>query len=159
MKTPQDEYVVGKILSGKFDDIDITRIGQFAELVNFINLPFIQNIKNYYFNNLRFLDPETKMKNNQLLIKNYKTNRFIKPNKATYKKIYRDIQHEYEELMRKVIMQVQQEEKQLFQNLDPKILTLTILGLLNSIPQWYKKSGRLPADEIADQIYRMLTCA
>ncbi|MFO7962356.1 MAG: TetR/AcrR family transcriptional regulator [Desulfobacterales bacterium] len=73
------------------------------------------------------------------------------------KKIYKEIQHEYEDLLRKIVLQIQKEEKHLLHGLDPKIITLALLGMLNSIPQWYKKKGKLGIDEIADQIYRMVT--
>lgn len=35
-------------------------------------------------------------------------------------------------------------------DLDPKILTFAILGLCNSVAQWYRPEGRLPAEVILD---------
>jgi len=35
-------------------------------------------------------------------------------------------------------------------DLDPKLLTFAILGLCNSVAQWYRPDGRLPAEEIRD---------
>jgi AcrR family transcriptional regulator len=70
---------------------------------------------------------------------------------------YRDIQHQYAALLLKIILQIQKEENKLFKGLDPKIVALTVLGMCNSIPQWYKKNGKLTIQEISDQVYRLIT--
>jgi AcrR family transcriptional regulator len=43
-----------------------------------------------------------------------------------------------------------------FDNLDNKIVTLGVLGMLNGVPKWYKPSGRFTLEEIADILYSMI---
>jgi AcrR family transcriptional regulator len=70
---------------------------------------------------------------------------------------YMKMQHAYFQSVRNIIIQIQKEEKKLFRNLDANIVTLAILGMLNSIPQWYKKDGRLSIEEITNHIFRLIT--
>jgi AcrR family transcriptional regulator len=43
-----------------------------------------------------------------------------------------------------------------FDNLDDKIVTLGVLGMLNWVPKWYKPGGRFTLEEVADTLYSMI---
>jgi hypothetical protein len=43
-----------------------------------------------------------------------------------------------------------------FKGLDPKIVTLGLLGMLNWAVKWYRKNGALSLGEISNIFYRIL---
>ena len=43
--------------------------------------------------------------------------------------------------------------------MDHKITTLLVLGLANSINQWYKPTGELSPEQIADVVYTFIARA
>jgi TetR/AcrR family transcriptional regulator, cholesterol catabolism regulator len=62
---------------------------------------------------------------------------------------YNGLRDTYEGLLREILEQG--ENRQKFQIADRKLTSLFILGFLNSIPTWYKKSGELQPDDVASQ--------
>jgi AcrR family transcriptional regulator len=44
-----------------------------------------------------------------------------------------------------------------FRGLDPKIVAFGILGMMNWITRWYKKSGQMEVKDISNIFYQMLT--
>ena len=62
---------------------------------------------------------------------------------------------EYEKGFEKIILEMGREGH--FNELDPKIVSFGILGMLNWTTRWYKKSGLLSIQEISDILYRMVT--
>jgi hypothetical protein len=43
-----------------------------------------------------------------------------------------------------------------FEGLDAKIVTFGILGMLNSIPRWYRPEGRLTIKEVSDILFKII---
>jgi len=60
----------------------------------------------------------------------------------------------YEKDFRKIVDEMK--GRGYFDGLDSKIVTFGILGMLNWVIKWYKKSGPLGAEDISDIFYRML---
>ena len=73
------------------------------------------------------------------------------------KKIYTDIQRSYSNLLKKIIIQIQKENKRLFKDLDPKVVANGILGMCNWAVFWFQQNGKLSIDAIASQFYNMIT--
>ena len=62
---------------------------------------------------------------------------------------------EYENNFQRIIAEMQ--TKGYFDGLDQKIVAFGILGMLNWVTRWYKKSGPLTIEEISNIFYRMVT--
>lgn len=61
-----------------------------------------------------------------------------------------DMRHRYEKELRAIIQQG--EDENVFETVDVKFATLTILSAVNWIVEWYKPGGSMSADEIADNL-------
>jgi len=62
----------------------------------------------------------------------------------------REIPRSYFNAVRRVIVQGQKEG--LLRPVDPDVIAAMILGVLNSICQWYRPGGRVAADELVDEL-------
>ena len=71
-----------------------------------------------------------------------------------YRKIYTQKRQNYEKYFENIVTDMK--EKGYFQGLDAKIVTFGILGMLNSIPRWYRPEGRLTIKEVSDILYKMV---
>lgn len=80
--------------------------------------------------------------------------RFISGNNSA---IYKEAQRTYAHLLVDVIRQIQKEDKRAFRNLDPNIAAHSILGMCNSAVIWFKKTGDLDIQDLAKQMYEMLS--
>lgn len=60
----------------------------------------------------------------------------------------------YEDNYKQIIMDMQ--TKGYFEDLDPKMVTYGLLGMLNWVVKWYKKEGSLTMEEISHIFYKML---
>lgn len=71
---------------------------------------------------------------------------------------YTRTRNDYGEHFENIIREVQADEQSnLFNGLDPKIVNLGILGMCNWIIKWYRKDGKLTPKEISDIFFRMIT--
>lgn len=70
---------------------------------------------------------------------------------------YIKIRDEYEAIFREVIYEIVARSKRKY--MDHKITTLLVLGLANSINQWYKPTGELSPEQIADVVYTFIARA
>jgi hypothetical protein len=43
-----------------------------------------------------------------------------------------------------------------FEGLDKQIVTLGVLGMLNWVPMWFRRDGRLTIKEISDIFYKLI---
>ena len=71
--------------------------------------------------------------------------------------IYKESQRAYAHLVIDIIRQIQKENKQAFNGLDPNAVGYSILGMCNSVVAWFNKNGKIGIDEMAKQLYRMLS--
>jgi hypothetical protein len=71
-----------------------------------------------------------------------------------YRKIYTQKRKNYEKYFENIVTEMK--EKGYFEGLDTKIVTFAILGMLNSIPRWYKAEGRLTIKEISRILCQMI---
>ncbi|MCK4789337.1 MAG: TetR family transcriptional regulator [Desulfobacteraceae bacterium] len=73
------------------------------------------------------------------------------------RKLYISVRDEYENIIRKTVKEgIKQGE---FSSGDAKLASLFILGLINSIIQWYKPKESLSADEIASEAWTYISKA
>ncbi len=72
------------------------------------------------------------------------------------KKVYDHVQRAYVNMIEKIVLQIQKEDKKGFKGLDSKVVTNAIIGMCNWAVFWYKREGRMSVDKIAEQFYRML---
>ena len=70
---------------------------------------------------------------------------------------YIELRDEYEAIFREVISELITRNKH--KHMDIKIATLLVLGLANSINQWYTPEGELSLDQIADIVYEFIARA
>jgi len=73
------------------------------------------------------------------------------------KKLYLLRHQEYEGFFVKAIRQAQEEDSELFKNIDPKFVMKAILGMCNYGTIWFKKGGKLSTEEIAEQFFNLIT--
>lgn len=71
-----------------------------------------------------------------------------------YRKIYTQRRKNYEKYFENIVIGMK--DKGYFEGLDVKIVTFGILGMLNSIPRWYRAEGRLTIKEVSDILFRMI---
>ena len=80
--------------------------------------------------------------------------RFIsKESKAAFE----ESQRGYVNLIATVIRQIQEEDKQAFNKLDPKIVAHSIFGMYNAVVNWFDFNGKLSTEELANSIYEMVS--
>jgi AcrR family transcriptional regulator len=60
----------------------------------------------------------------------------------------------YEKSIQKII--VEMKRKGYFKGLDKKIVTLGVLGMLNWVPMWFRRDGRLSIKEISAIFYKFI---
>jgi hypothetical protein len=73
------------------------------------------------------------------------------------RKLYISVRDEYENIIRKTIKEGIKQGK--FSSCDAKLASLFILGMVNSIIQWYKPKESLSADEIASEAWTYISKA
>jgi hypothetical protein len=88
MTSPQDEYIVGRLLLNDTENIDMGRIGNLANIVNYMQTPFIKTFRDEYMNALQYIDQNVDRFNR---VNNVRTGRDIKVDNRTYKSIYGSI--------------------------------------------------------------------
>jgi TetR/AcrR family transcriptional regulator, cholesterol catabolism regulator len=71
--------------------------------------------------------------------------------------VYVQERKQYQKEFLKIIVEMQ--AKGHFNGLDPTIVTLAILGMLNWVVRWHKKNGPSGLDEISNVFYRMMVPA
>jgi AcrR family transcriptional regulator len=71
-----------------------------------------------------------------------------------YRKIYTQHRKNYEKYFETIVTEMK--KRGYFEGLDAKIVTFGILGMLNSIPRWYRPGGRLKIKEVSDILYKMV---
>jgi AcrR family transcriptional regulator len=60
----------------------------------------------------------------------------------------------YEKSFQKII--VEMKRKGYFEGLDKKIVTLGVLGMLNWVPMWFRRDGRLTIQQISNIFYKLI---
>lgn len=99
MNNKADEIAVGTILLGNPLRLDLSRLGTLGNIQNYTQTPFINNIKNYYNDNIQYINNNDLIGNGNNIPNNIPNN---KPeNNINYIDIYKDIelkQIEYKEL-------------------------------------------------------------
>jgi len=73
------------------------------------------------------------------------------------REIYKESQRTYANLLIDIIRQIQKDNKQALKGFDPKVVGYSILGMCNSTVVWFNKNGKIGFDELAKEIYRMLS--
>jgi len=71
-----------------------------------------------------------------------------------YRKIYTQKRKNYENYFEKIVTEMK--ERGYFEGLDAKIVTFGILGMVNSIPRWYRPEGRLTIKEVSDILFKII---
>ncbi len=71
-----------------------------------------------------------------------------------YRKIYTQKRKNYEEYFENIVTEMK--KRGYFEGLDAKIVTFAILGMLNSIPRWYRPGGQLTIKEVSEILYKMV---
>jgi AcrR family transcriptional regulator len=71
-----------------------------------------------------------------------------------YIKLYTRKRKNYEKYFENIVTEMK--DRGYFEGLDTKIITFAILGMLNSIPRWYKAEGRLTIKEISSILCQMI---
>jgi AcrR family transcriptional regulator len=73
---------------------------------------------------------------------------------AKYRKIYTQKRRNYEKYFETIVAEMK--GRGYFEGLDAKIVTFGILGMLNSIPRWYRPEGELTIKEVSDILFKMI---
>jgi len=60
----------------------------------------------------------------------------------------------YEKSFQKIM--VEMKRKGYFEGLDKRIVTLGVLGMLNWVPMWFRRDGRLTIQEISNMFYKLI---
>lgn len=76
---------------------------------------------------------------------------------AENRAIYKESQRAYAHLLIDIIRQIQKENNLAFKGLDPKVIGYSILGMCNSAVAWFNTNGKIGIDELATELYRMLS--
>ena len=71
-----------------------------------------------------------------------------------YRKIYTQKRINYEKYFENIVTEMK--KRGYFEGLDAKIVTFGILGMLNSIPRWYRPEGRLTIKEVSEILYKVV---
>jgi AcrR family transcriptional regulator len=71
-----------------------------------------------------------------------------------YRKIYTQKRKNYEKYFEKIVTEMK--ERGYFEGLDAKIVTFGILGMVNSIPRWYRPEGRLTIKEVSEILFKIV---
>jgi TetR/AcrR family transcriptional regulator, cholesterol catabolism regulator len=71
-----------------------------------------------------------------------------------YRKIYTQKRKNYEKYFESIVTEMK--ERGFFEGLDTKLVTFGILGMLNSVPRWYRPEGRFTIKEVSDILYKMV---
>ena len=62
----------------------------------------------------------------------------------------------YASCFEQIINEMKESDKRYFNGLDAKIVNFAILGMLNWVAKWFKKSGPFSIEDIADIFYKMI---
>ena len=71
-----------------------------------------------------------------------------------YRKIYTQKRKNYEKHFENIVTEMK--DRGYFEGLDAKIVTFGILGMLNSIPRWYRPEGHLTIKEVSEILFRII---
>jgi len=71
-----------------------------------------------------------------------------------YRKIYTQKRKNYEKYFETIVTEMK--KSGFFEGLDAKVVTFAILGMLNSIPRWYRPEGRLTIKEVSDILFKII---
>lgn len=71
------------------------------------------------------------------------------------RKKYLEIRKKYERGLIKIIDEIKETNRK-FDGMDSKIVAYAIFGMCNGVGRWYKKNGKLQAEEIANIFYQMI---
>jgi len=69
---------------------------------------------------------------------------------------YLDTRKYYASFFGRIIKEIKESDGRYFEGLDTKIVNFGVLGMCNWVAKWYKESGSLKVEEIADTFYKML---
>lgn len=72
------------------------------------------------------------------------------------RKKYNEIRKEYETGLVRIIDEIKKTNGSLFRGMDSKVVANGIFGMCNGVGRWYKKDGKLQAEEIANIFFRMI---
>lgn len=70
--------------------------------------------------------------------------------------IFKKRQKIYVGLIVKLIEHIQNENEDAFKNMDPKIVARSILGMYNSVSNWFDHKGKMSTEELAEMMYQMV---
>ena len=88
------------------------------------------------------------------IIKVYlRESRFISDKSKTF---FKNRQRTFVNLIAKIIEQIQNEDEQAFKHSDPKIVARSILGMYNSVTNWFDHEGEISTEELAEMMYEMV---
>jgi len=73
------------------------------------------------------------------------------------KTVFKERQKIFVNLIVKIIEQIQKEDEQAFRNLDPKIVARSIIGMYNSVSNWFDFKGKTSSEELANTLYEMIS--
>lgn len=73
------------------------------------------------------------------------------------KEVFKRRQRVYVNIIVKIIEQMQTEDEQAFRNLDPKFVARSIIGMYNSVTNWYDYKGKFSTEELADMMYQIVS--
>jgi AcrR family transcriptional regulator len=68
----------------------------------------------------------------------------------------------YAECFVRIVREIQEKGGPTFRNfkdLDSKVVAFAILGMCNSTLRWFKRSGPLSTDDVADAYFKLLACS
>lgn len=72
------------------------------------------------------------------------------------KKEYLETRKYYGKCFQQIIDEVKIADEATFKDLDSKLVSSAILGMINWMAKWYNKNGKLDIDTISDQFYRLI---
>ena len=136
------ESLLARIIENPFDEF----YGDIQELILNRELAPEEKLKMLIDNHLTLL---VEYKDNTNIFLHELRNLPVKDRKAHLKKI-----KHYERDVEAII--VEMKKNGYFRGLDPKIVAFGILGMMNWIMRWYRKSGPMKVEELSDTFYRMI---
>ena len=71
-----------------------------------------------------------------------------------YRKVYTQKRKNYEKYFENIVTEMK--KRGYFEGLDAKIVTFAILGMLNSIPRWYRPGGQLNIKEVSEILFKII---
>jgi AcrR family transcriptional regulator len=137
------ESLLVRIIESPFDEF----YRNFQELIGHHELGPEEKLKIVIDNHLTLL---VEYKDNVNIFLNELRNLPIKNRKTHLMKI-KNYERDFEEII------VGMKKKGYFKGLDPKIVTFGILGMMNWVTRWYKRTGPITIEEISDIFYQMVT--